>query len=359
MIARTILKLLLSPFAYLYGLVIYYRNKRFDQRISDIYFSPVPVISIGNISAGGTGKTPVAEYVLRYVTKQNKRCAYLSRGYGRKTKGYRQVLIGEGGANDYGDEALQIAYKFPDLPVAVCEKRREGITRLLKSFSPDVIVLDDAFQHRQVGRKLDIVVIDANHLPQDDALLPSGRLREPISGLNRAHFFVINKLKSHDQMADIMPKFHSWDKPLAFTSPFHEKLFHFWDVNDQIFWPCLDYDVILFAGLGNNMFFARQIKEVGIQVKHQAFFADHYTYKEKDMKELVHVFEELSTLPATKDLRIITSEKDYYRLKDQSWLINYRSYPFYYLPMVLKWWEGEPKLRSILNKVIEHDGTLQ
>ena len=186
------LKCLLAPAALLYKAAVTFRHRLFDWGILKSEKFDIPVICIGNITVGGTGKTPMAEMVIAYMSQMH-RVALLSRGYGRRTKGYLEVKA-DSHYRDVGDEPLQIKLKFPDTVVAVCEKRAEGIRRI-RAEHPDVdlVIMDDGFQHRYVEPKVNIVMIDATRPVQHDRMLPLGTLRDLPEELHRAHYFVVTK----------------------------------------------------------------------------------------------------------------------------------------------------------------------
>ena len=188
------IKKLLLPLSALYGVVVWFRNKLFDWSILPSEEFSVPVICVGNITAGGTGKTPHVEYLIELLKKDYK-VAVLSRGYKRKTSGF--VLADtQSTVKTIGDEPLQIFKKFPDIIVAVDGNRRRGIKKLLnipEEKRPEIILLDDAFQHRYVKPFLSILLIDSNRLIYEDTLLPAGRLRESRAGKDRANMVVVTK----------------------------------------------------------------------------------------------------------------------------------------------------------------------
>ena len=186
------LKFLLFPFSVVYGAVVGVRNFLFNTGILASKSFEVPVFCVGNITAGGTGKTPHTEALIRELQK-HFRVACLSRGYKRRTSGF--ILAGENAtAAEIGDEPMQIRNKFPGILVAVDEKRSRGIENLLAlPEAPEVIVLDDGFQHRRVRADKNIVLIDYTRPLSKDCLLPAGRLREPASALRRADYIVVTK----------------------------------------------------------------------------------------------------------------------------------------------------------------------
>ena len=175
----------LLPLAWAYNAGVWLRNKLFDRAILPVEEFSVPVISVGNLTVGGTGKTPLIEYLIELLSP-HCHVAVLSRGYRRKSKGYVQATP-QCTAQDIGDEPLQIYRKYPHVIVAVDSNRRRGIKNLLQlDARPEVILLDDAHQHRYVHPSLSIVLCDYNRPIYADLLLPAGRLREPMSGLKRA-----------------------------------------------------------------------------------------------------------------------------------------------------------------------------
>lgn len=303
---------LLLPFSWAYAGVMWLRNLAYDRGWKTIWRAPqgVEVVSIGNLTVGGTGKTPVAEWLLgqRKETRQLPQTAYLSRGYGRKTRGFLRVNPAEGGIETFGDEALQVARKFPEALVAVCEDRAEGIRQLL-ALRPDIslVLLDDAFQHRRVHRDRNYVVIDANRPPTADFVFPAGRLREPLGGLARADVLIINKVFDLAQARALAKKLSRWQKPVWLfrtvpgpaAYPTGEKATL--KMTDKVF---------VFSGIGNNRFFLQQMQEAGYTVAGHRFFRDHYPYSQGDIAAL---YELARTCGATA---LLTTEKDMCRLRD-------------------------------------------
>ena len=188
------LKLFLYPISFFYGIIVYVRNRMYDLKILKSVEFDIPVISVGNITVGGTGKTPHIEYLAELMGKEFK-VVVLSRGYKRKTKGFREVLVGSE-VDESGDEPLQIKMKFPDVGVFVDEKRVHGIQKIIQLYGedqPDVILLDDAFQHRSVSPGINILLIDYNRPITEDMLLPAGRLREGKTQMHRAGIIIYTK----------------------------------------------------------------------------------------------------------------------------------------------------------------------
>jgi len=305
-----------------------------------VYRAPVPVISVGNLSTGGTGKTPMAEALLRHAIAVGwSRPAYLSRGYGRRSRGYRRAHPDQDTALTVGDEALQVARTFPGLPVAVCEDRAEGIRRLLAEAEAQLIILDDAFQHRRVARDLDLVMIDASRLPVDDHLLPRGRLREPLDSLARADLLVVNKVADPKDIPDLRARLAGLGRPLVFARPQALGLqgpsgpLPLSDLEGQRVW--------LFAGIGNPAFFRRQVEALGAEIVGQRFFRDHRPYRAQDL-------DRLGREAAEARAWLLTTAKDHARLLGSRHLAGLS---LHILHIEMQWLEGADRLWQALARV--------
>ena len=348
MIAK--IRLLLFPFSLLYGLIIRLRNFLFDRQILESYKAEAFVISLGNLTTGGTGKTPMAEYLFRYAQENKIQAAYLSRGYGRRSKGFRLVDPATDTAKTVGDEALQIADKFPDVPVAVCEKRADGINSLQKDYSPQWIILDDAFQHRQVARDLDWVLIDANRPPQKDFLLPAGNLREPLSGLKRADAIVVNKINDPAEIPAIRVGLEKWGKPLLFFKPEFDVVCSFCKKELRLTPANLaGRQIILFSGIANHHYFEQQIRNLGAHVIRHFAFRDHYRYQQRDIDEMVRFAKKHTPC------LLLTTEKDFYRLKGADLISAEDENLFYYVSIRLVYLEGGI---GVLNELLTKNSLL-
>ncbi|HPR30778.1 MAG TPA: tetraacyldisaccharide 4'-kinase [Prolixibacteraceae bacterium] len=326
---------LLYPFSLLYGLLVSIRNFLYDSKILHPHSFRVPVISVGNLTVGGTGKTPHAEYLISLLSKEF-RVAYLSRGYKRKTRGFQLATL-QSTYLDIGDEAVQIKQKFPDIMVAVCEKREKGIRHLIDRITPgaEVILLDDAFQHRSVEPDINILLIDYTRPVFDDHLLPVGRLREPARSRYRANLIIYTKcppkLSPIEQRIiksglDIRPY-----QDLFFTrigygeiTPAEKGLSLFAD-------DMRNYSVLLVTGIAHPMPLLEYLQgQVGQIVLKK--YPDHYAYSENDMREIEASFRELSS---DKKL-IITTEKDLVRLKSVEHAPEGFFRNVYYIPIAVR-----------------------
>ena len=346
---------MLLPFSWAYGLLLAARNFAYDQNWKKSEAVAIPVISIGNITAGGTGKTPMAEFLLEKLQAMGHHPAYLSRGYGRKTTGFHLVKPFEGDALTYGDEAFQVANRFPNLPVAVCEDRIIGATRLIKEFSPSILVLDDAFQHRKIRRNLDLVMIDCTRPPHKDFLLPAGRLRESRKGLQRADWLVFSKFKDEHQLQESqvglakkwpnLPQIVMELKPTAFHSfqnPAEKR-----ELTELKGMP-----IVAFSGIGNNAHFQAMLLELGADIRQFFHFPDHFSYTQADIEKILQAFE------AEKEIKgklppalILTTEKDYFRLKQLPWMskLGTASMAFVRVEMDVK--QGWTQLENEIKKI--------
>lgn len=329
------LNLLLAPAAALYKLGVMFRHRLFDWGILKSEQFDIPIICIGNITVGGTGKTPMAEMIVAYMS-QTHHVALLSRGYGRRTKGYREVLVGSH-YRDVGDEPLQIKLKFPDTVVVVCEKRADGI-RQIQSEHPevDLIIMDDGFQHRYVEPKINVVMIDATRPIQFDRMLPVGTLRDLPEGLHRAHYFVVTKCPDKMTPIDrrIMRKvlIQVAYQKVYFTrfESFQPKPLFAEDAQTDVFGP--GRKVIALSGIGNPKAFRTTLCEHW-EVVEELSLDDHHVYKVRDMRALQ------ALLKRNPEAVIVTTEKDAVKLNNPSKIPPEVRAKLYYLPINISFTE--------------------
>lgn len=340
----------------LYGAGIALRNIAYNKGWKKNYPMPVPVISVGNITVGGTGKTPLAEFLLEKLQAMGRNPAYLSRGYGRSTKGYLRVNPADAEGLRYGDEALQVARRFPELPVVVCEDRVAGVRRLLAETNADVVVLDDAFQHRRIARDLDIVMVDASRPPWKDALLPSGRLREPIRSLRRADAMLVSKLPTtgaQEVLDEILDRFGKDLEVAAFDLEMLE-VRHFFTDESMAPADLERYAGAAFSGLGNNKYFFAGVNEVLGKCVATTPFRDHHAYTKSDIEKILGILPRIEeNKPKFDGPVILTTEKDYVRLRSMPWFDDLKDQPLYYIKVAMvprRGWEGiETRIEKILN----------
>ena len=339
--------LLLAPAAFFYGGGIAVRNRLFDLGIFQSHKAIVPVVSIGNVTMGGTGKTPLVDYVVKYYAGKGLKPAVLSRGYKRSTKGVRMVSDGRQlllESREAGDECAMLAQNNPGTIVVVAEKRAEGTDFIARHFAgklPDVIVLDDGFQHRQLYRDLDIVVINTTTPFFNDRLIPAGRLREPRKNLDRADLLILSKITDPEQAATFQENLRSTGKPLVKTGVRPVKPLQFAGPDT----PQPDKAVAL-AGIGQPQSFLESLRNSGTEVISTAFFGDHADFPTNKMRSLVEK-------ALKNNLSIVTTEKDYYRLlSNRSALEALSQVPCFYLPIEIDIIEGKELLEKMLDNAV-------
>lgn len=312
------IRIILFPFVPIYFLVTWFRNLAYDKGWFKSMSYDFPVICVGNLSAGGTGKTPMVEYLIRLLKDETKLAA-LSRGYGRKTKGF---LLAEDNitAIELGDEPFQFYHKFKgEIIVAVDEDRQHGIAalRTLKS-KPEVVILDDAFQHRKVKAGYNILLTTYANLYVDDFVLPTGNLREPKNGAKRANIIVVTKcpeLLSQEEKEAIVLKL----KPKVYQHVFFSHISY----NDSVLNETQKVRLnalksfTLVTGIANAKPLVNYLKSQQLDFNHIEF-KDHHNFTADDVKKL------------SKLDRIVTTEKDYMRLKNEDILKD----KLYFLPII-------------------------
>jgi tetraacyldisaccharide 4'-kinase len=336
---------LLLPLSWAYGLVTGLRNVLYNRGWKKTFPVGVPVISVGNITAGGTGKTPLAMYLMELLAAKGLKPAYLSRGYGRRTKGFLWVNPEHGTAEKFGDEALQVASRFPALPVAVCEDRVAGARRILAEQGCDVLVLDDAFQHRRIHRDLDIVVADASRMPQRDFLLPAGRLRESLRGLQRAHFMAVSKTGAELPPSPLPENCTGYARltpvALVHTSARKGKL-----SPDSL----RGIPVFAFCGIGNPEPFRQTLLALGADLRGFRTYPDHHPFTAGELREILNIFTGFSR--EASSALILTTEKDYHRLRGTPAAELLKDQPVAYLEVGWEWISGGDLLRELIHKQI-------
>lgn len=299
----------LLPLAWLYSAGVWVRNQLFDRRILPVEEFSIPVISVGNLTVGGTGKTPMIEYLIELISP-HRRVAVLSRGYRRKSKGF-VVATAQTTALDIGDEPYQIHCKYNNLIVAVDSNRRRGIKQLLAlSTPPEVILLDDAHQHRYVLPSLSIVLCDYNRPIYADLPLPAGRLREPHSGLRRAHIVVLTKTPhalTQQEIAEEAKLLHISHQELYAAHIEYQQLHHITDASRHDIASSIAHrPVILFTGIANPMPMMQYIERYTSHITCMTY-PDHHDFSTNELNEL-------SQRAQREDAVIITTEKDAARL---------------------------------------------
>lgn len=337
-------KFALFPLSFLYGMVVWVRNILFDLNILPSKEYDIPIISVGNLTVGGTGKTPHVEYLVQLLSKKFV-VATLSRGYKRKTKGF--FLAHENStAAQIGDEPLQIKRKFKNVAVAVDAKRTRGIEKLQKLI-PDlqVIILDDAYQHRYVKPGISILLVDYTRNIFDDYLLPAGRLREPASSRDRADIIIVTKCP--DTVKPIELRLlekqliqYAYQK-VFFTKITYLPLISVFDPNLPAFKPediaAQTDEIIVISGIARNEGMVQYLENFFATV-HVFQFADHYNYSARDLHQIIELFAEISE---KKKCFLITTEKDATKISAFNSLEEDMKKVFYYLPIQIEFLENK------------------
>ncbi len=349
----------LFPLSLLYGMGVGIRNLMFNKGLLKQTSFDIPVVAVGNLTVGGAGKTPHTEYVINALTREY-RIGMLSRGYRRRTKGF-VLASANSRPEDIGDEPYQIYRKFGKrgVMVAVCEKRVDGIKRMLElDPSLNLIVLDDAFQHRYVKPRVSILLTEHSQPVYNDSLLPLGRLREPVKAMNRADIVVLTKCPD-----DMKPVDYRIFKETFDLFPYQHMLFSRYcylplvplfpealkDSNPpQLCNMGAANTVLAVAGVANPRPFIRYLRSFGIKVK-VMIFNDHHNFNHSDMTAIQKKFATIKS----KDKFLITTEKDAVRLSNNPYFPPDMRARSFYLPISVEFvpHDGED-LASVLKQIL-------
>ncbi len=343
----------------LYGWIIRVRNERFDKGLRPSARFFLPVICIGNLTVGGTGKTPHTEYIVKLL-KDKFKLAILSRGYKRKTKGF--VLADPSSTvESIGDEPLQMYRKFPEVKVAVQEKRKKGICHLLDLFpETQAILLDDAFQHRQVLPSLAILIMDYNRPIYKDRMLPIGSLREQADGMKRANIIIVSKCPadlSKEQEADIIRHLKPAPEQKVYFSTLRYSELYACQGDESLNAEDLRKEkraLMGFCGIGAPQPFEKYLQSLNPSAK-LLKFSDHHTYNKEDVARIAACFS-----PIKEDGGIIlTTEKDYYHLVNNECFAELIPYIYYVKLSIVFLNEEDNFNQQIINHVRTYSAKLQ
>lgn len=321
--------ILLYPFSILYGAIISLRNIFYEIGVLKATSFNVPLINVGNLSLGGTGKTPHIEYLIELLTPYIN-IATLSRGYKRKTKGFRLVST-RSNALESGDEPLQFKTKFPEVPVAVSESRNIGVPQLIKHH-PEIqtILLDDAFQHRSVIPGLNILLTDYSNPFYEDYLLPLGRLREPRDSYERADIIVVTKCPdfiSPEEKNEIVNKLNPLHHQKVFFSNYtYKDPYLLFDSN--ITTKLTDEShIILISAIANVDYLLDYLVE-NCKVENIVKFEDHHYFTEMELERFYKIYQNIET----ENTFFLTTEKDAMRLALHREYLIEKNIPVFVLP---------------------------
>lgn len=329
-------RLYLFPLTLLYGLIVRLKNSAYNiNLLRETTFSDVVVVGIGNLSTGGTGKSPMVEYMVNNYSHLYK-IAILSRGYGRKTKGYR-VCKPTDTYKEIGDEPLQFVSKFKNVVVAVHENRREGIRRIKKEF-PEIqmVILDDSFQHRRVKPHLNILLTNYYDLYYKDFLLPVGNLREHISNAKRANVIIVSKcdkilspIIERQVKEELNP---NTEQTLLFSSVSFNNIQPVPNSKAELLQITASeekhYKAICFAGIAHNYLFVNRARSLFSEIEFIEF-KDHHEYTPNDLKKIKELYDNHYS---SKKI-ILTTEKDMRRMQTPELIPILKDLIIYYIPI--------------------------
>jgi tetraacyldisaccharide 4'-kinase len=336
----------MSPFSILYKWVMQFRNHLYDIEYKAVFRFETKVIAVGNLSMGGTGKTPFVEYILRYLVGKgyDNKITTLSRGYGRKSKGFR-IANKQDSPSTIGDEPFQIYRKFTDkAAVAVGEDRVLAIPSIIHEFPEnEVVIMDDAFQHRSVKPNLSILLTDFNSLFYNDYVIPSGTLRESRKGVKRADMVVVTKC----------PK----DLPIEEKNRIEKNIKRY--SNREVFFTSINYEsaaasvqgeylgnkIILVTGIAFAQKFKEYLTENDFTIIKHFDFADHHRFTIKEI-------EEIEEMAIKENAHILSTEKDWVRLISMPELSESFQKKLFYIPIMVQFLDDEKSFQQILEDSI-------
>ena len=341
------MRILLLPIALLYHIVLSIRHKLYDWHILKSKRFEKPVICVGNLNLGGTGKTPHTEYLIELL-KNDYPLATLSSGYGRRSKGFR-LADASCTYEDLGDEPLQYFTKHPDIQVAVDKNREEGIMHLLGEQGVEIVLLDDAFQHRRIDAGLNILLTDYQHLYCDDYLFPAGTLRDVKSAAKRADLIVVSKAPktlNEEERLQVVNRLKPTDRQKVFFSYLEYNKLKPLTASAGQFDADSAESVLLFCGIANPNPLIDSLNKQYKRLEVMSF-ADHHPYTENDVNAILKCFENLSS----EKKIIVTTEKDAARLTKSPYLCQFEDAALYDLPVGVRFHEEEKFNEEILSYV--------
>ncbi len=344
-----ILRVILFPFTPVYYLIIKIRNSFFDNKIFKSEKVDAKVISVGNITVGGSGKTPLVIYLTKLLKNQNNKVGVLSRGYGRKTKGYMLVSDGKNiftRVDQCGDEIYHTVLECV-VPAAVSENRVKGANNLINEAGVNALVLDDAYQHRWIERDLNILIFELKFLLDDgfftQNLLPVGLMRESFSSIERADAIIINKKFSEKK--ELPNKFKEYFAGKNIFYSYYQAI-NFVDIKRRTEYKLSDFEgqvSLVVSGIANPYSFLNILTQNKVDTKNRLIFRDHKKYSYKEVQKIRKVFY------ATNSHSVVTTEKDAVKLTEYSKELD--DIDIFYLKIEMKFEDDESFKKFILNKI--------
>jgi tetraacyldisaccharide 4'-kinase len=343
---------LLLPGSWLYSLIIQIRNLLYNLHIKKTHAFATPIISLGNLSLGGTGKTPCIAYLIPLLQRQAP-IIVLSRGYKRTTRGFR-IAQPQDTALTIGDEPFQIYRQFAsqeNVKVAVSEDRAQGITQLLAIFpNTQAILLDDGFQHRKVKPSLNILLTEFDHPFFADYVIPAGRLREPRKSAQRADLILVTKCpdmlseaQKHTFKQAIYPYCRDEKVPIFFTHISYHAPRPLWPTQQ----PTFSKNILLITGIANPQPLVQYVSQHYNLIEHIAF-RDHHIFTNQEVQDILAIFDALSY----PEKCILTTEKDSVRFRRSTLQASLQGVPIFYLPISMELLEDEKKFKHLIFECI-------
>jgi tetraacyldisaccharide 4'-kinase len=330
----------------IFGFIVGQRNKKFDEKES-ITKCNIPVISVGNLSVGGTGKTPFVQMLAKFFIKKNLKVGIIGKGYKRESKG--EILVSDGidllvDASTGGDEMVLLAESLK-VPVLAHESKSQGALSLQNQFKLDLIIVDDGFQHRELHRDIDIVLIDKDTI-DNPVLLPKGRLREPVESLKRADVIC---LAGNFELPEIFKKYITQDKVIIRVKPIQANPYNIIDRNSWRFPELKEIQkgIIPFAGIAKPKRFFDMLESMGYKLLESKEFDDHHKYSKKDLEYLSDICKKHS------NLNLATTEKDAAKLLPYKNYFIENNINCFVFPIALTISEGKDRFFKSLNKLFE------
>jgi len=347
------LRIILFLFVPVYWLIIRLRNYFFDSEVFKSKKVNASVISVGNITIGGSGKTPAAIFIAEMLKNEGKKVGVLSRGYGRNTKGY--IFVSDGNkffssVVESGDEIYHTVMNC-NVPAAVCEDRVEGARKLIAQAEIDMLILDDAFQHRWIYRDVDIVLLDQRFLVEEgfisQKMMPAGTMREPFSSLERADAVILNRKFMQKMEISSAVKKHLKDKTVFYS---YYKAISFVDLKAGTEYPLDEFKgqkSLVVSGIANPKSFLNVLNQTKVDTSNKLIFRDHKNYSLNNVQQIRKKFY------ATNSQSVVTTEKDAVKL--MRYRIELDDIDIYYLKIKMKFDEEKSFKKFILGKLNKYN----
>ena len=300
--------------SFIYGRLVTIRNFFYEAKIFSTKSLKCKVISIGNITVGGSGKTPTVEYISNLLQSKGHKVGIISRGYKRKSKATLIVTDGRNKPESWehvGDEPFLLAHKLDNIPIVVGSSKYESGSMIMERFKPDVILIDDGFQHLSLNRDLDIVLVNSKDIKSDHKLIPLGKLREPISNLNRADLIVITKTNVHQPSNYLINKIESFNRPTIYNEIQIKDLLQYKSNETNKLEKIANKKVYLFSALGDNESFKKIMENTHAEIVGHSKYLDHHHYTLNDLKDI-----EQKAIRCKAEF-LITTEKDLVKINSQ------------------------------------------